>query len=299
MGRSAPIKEPEFDPALVDIRHILNLGFVIQEATKDGRTKSGWYASNLGYCLRRQFFERAGVPGVRDPLPKRQLWLGRTVEASMIARMRHAGILLADNVHLVDDEHECSGYVDFIWGGMPWDYLEYEEGEISESWAKYLQTYREQLRSTYKDQVPFPVTAVELKTAKQYSAEKMVSEGPQFTHKMQAAFYEYVARNHPDQLPDDIDAIDRFQIVVIAKEDAKMLVFDVLETHVQQVEERLEALAEAWPDKIPPCTCGTNISWERNYCPYRHGDACCPESYISEASAEYWEIGKEDSDGEG
>ncbi len=289
MGRSAPIREPEFDPALVDLRHILDIGLVVQEATRESRTRTGWFASNLGYCLRRQFFERAGVPTRKETQPKRQLWVGRSLEASLISRLRLAGLLVSDQLHLVDEAHECSGYLDFVWGGEPYDYLEYEEGEVSEQWINFIQTYRERIRDTYSEQMPLPNTAVELKTAAQYSAEKMFNEGPMYHHKMQGGFYRVVAEDSPEQLPENI-TIDRFQLVILAKSDAKMLVFDILDSHVEQVRDRLEELTDLWPEKVPPCTCGRNMKWERDYCPYKYGESCCNENLLLEAPTEYWAL---------
>lgn len=289
MARSAPIKEPGFDPDLHDIRHVLDIGLKVQDETRNGRTQSGWYASGLGYCLRRQFLERAGVPSKKDPYPPRQQWVGRTLEASLIARLRHANLLLADNVHLVYEEMDCSGYVDFIWGGTPdADPIdEYEEGEISPQWLNYLAGYRAELREFFEGRLPVPPTGVELKTANQWSAEKMFTEGPQFTHKMQAAFYKVVATEFPEQLP---VIPERWQIVVLAKSDAKMIVFDVLDSHVEQAYERLSQLNEAWPTDIPPCTCGKQMKWERDYCPYKSGDSCCLPAAILEAPEDYWTL---------
>lgn len=289
MGKSAPIREPEFDPELRDIRHVLDIGLKVQDETREDRTSSRWYASALGYCLRRQFLERAGVPTKKDPYPPRQQWVGRTLEASLIARLRHANLLLADNVHLIHPAFDASGYVDFIWGGTPDTdpSTEYEEGEISPTWLNYLSGYREALRTFFDGQLPIPPTGVELKTANQWSAEKMFTEGPQFTHKMQAAFYKLVAQDDPDQLP---VIPERWQIVVLAKSDAKMIVFDVLDAHVDEAIRRLELLDQAWPTDLPPCTCGRTMKWERDYCPYKQGDSCCLSAAILEAPESYWSL---------
>jgi hypothetical protein len=289
VARSTPIREPEFDPELADLRHVLDIGLLAQENTRESRTRTGWYASNLGYCLRRQFLERAGVPTRKESQPKRQLWVGRSLEASLISRLRLAGLLISDQLHLVDEERSCSGYLDFVWGGEPYDYLEYEEGEVSAQWSNFIQTYRDEIRALYKAQMPLPNTAVELKTAAQYSAEKMASEGPMFHHKMQGAFYRIVAEAYPEQLPEGV-SIDRFQLVILAKSDAKMLVFPILDVHVEQANERLDELTSYWPDTVPPCTCGRTIKWERDYCPYKAGESCCNENLLLDAPPEYWAL---------
>lgn len=219
----------------------------------------------------------------------RVMWLGRVVEHAMIARVRHSGLLLFEQLHLVSEENEVSGYVDFGFGGLPVPEA-YEEGEISEEWLAYLNGYKASIAESYRE--PIPVTAVELKTAAQYSAEKMFTEGPQFTHKMQAALYRAITEDDPTQLPEGVEQIERFQIAVFAKNTAHMLVFPILDTHVEQVRDRLGELNGYWPETIPPCTCGKtpNMGWEKDYCAYKSGSSCCATSAILDAPEEYWAL---------
>lgn len=289
MTKPAPIVEPDFDPATGDIRHILDIGLLAQKETKPEKVPTGWYASSLGKCLRSQFFARAGVPPTQPIRNPRTLWVGSVLEHAIIARLRHSGLLRAEQVHLVSEEHHASGYLDFIYGGFPVE-DDIEEG-WSPEWADYVREYRERIRRSYPNGVP--MTAVELKSAAQYSAEKMQSEGPRFDHQMQGGFYEVAVEEDPTQLPEGIDKLDRFQIVVIAKSDAKMLVFDILESHKLKVLGRLDELNEAWPLEYPACTCGRVMSWEKTYCNYRVGSSCCDERELLNASPAFWQAYEE------
>ena len=285
MAKPAPIREPDFDPVLGDIRHIIDIGTRVKQETREPKTATGWYASSLGYCLRRQFLERAGVPSTRDDMPARTLWLGDVIEHAIIARIRQSGLLIAEQVHIVTEEHQASGYLDFIFGGVPYDE---EPGEVSEQWARYLRTYKDRVREAYPDGVP--ITGVECKSAAQYSAEKMFSEGPAFHHAMQAAFYDVFGKESSDW-PENVPHPDRYQLLVVAKSDAKMLVNDVLETHRLRLRARLDELNECWPTQIPECSCGKQMSWEKTYCKYRTEDGrCCDIGLIEQAPADFWDL---------
>ena len=287
MAKPAPIREPEFDPVMGDIRHIFDIGTRVKQETREPKVATGWYASSLGYCLRRQFFERAGVPSTRDDMPARTLWLGEVIEYAIINRIRQSGLLIAEQVHVVSEEYEASGYLDFIFGGTP---LIEDPGEVSEQWARYLNTYKERVREAYPDGVP--ITGVECKSAAQYSAEKMFSEGPAFHHAMQFTFYEMFAAKTPDW-PATVPVPERFQLLVVAKSDAKMLVSDSMESYRLRLMARLEELKECWPTQIPECSCGKQMSWEKTYCKYRdpnETDRCCDIGLIEQAPAEFWDL---------
>lgn len=297
MARSITVRE-EFDPATGDIRHLLDMGLRIERETAPPRTSNRWSASHLGYCLRRQFFERAGVPStVTGDDPSRIFWIGNQLEWGVTNRLRHAGLLVADQIHVVSEEHSISGYIDLIYGGVPTDDDPAAVADYSPAWRDYLRTYKERVREEYPDGVP--ITAVELKSASEYSVEKQYQEGPQFHNTMQGATYKLAERL--GLLPENIPAIERFQLAVIAKSSAKILVFDILESHVEKALARLDELNDAWPLELPPCSCGQTMGWEPRYCPYRNegnprGDSCCDQMLIHKgpkgpgASEEFWKL---------
>lgn len=291
MAQPPKIREPEFDPARFDIRHVLDVGLQAKRSTKPGRTKSGWTAGNLGYCLRRQFLDRAGVE-VPEDYPLRTFWIGDLIHSGYQNMMANAGILIAEELHLVDDELNLSGYVDMIWGGLVPDGLLPDEQDYSTSWQDFLLAYRGELRTHWPE--GFPITGDELKSANDYSARKMVSEGPSFHHLMQAASYGLILDRDPDQFE---AVIDRWRLSIIDKSDGLMNVFEVRESHTQRALERVEALNQYWGIReLPPCTCGAEVVWEKNYCKYAtKRDAsgkvseCCSGYLIEKATSDdFW-----------
>lgn len=278
----------EFDPATGDIRHILDLGLQTERETKGPKVQTGWYASHIGYCLRRQFFERAGVPStVTGDDPRRVFWVGTQLEWGLINRVRQSGLLIGDQVHVVSKEHHVSGYVDFVYGGKPRPDDPADIADYSPEWQSYLKTYKAKVRKAWPKGVP--VTAVELKSASEFSVEKQFTDGPQFHNTMQGGIYKLAQRDglYPDGFPE----IERFQLAVIAKSSAKMLVFDILESHVEKALARLDELNDAWPLELPACTCGVTMGWEANYCPYRtDSGGCCGDGLIQGATEEFWKL---------
>lgn len=284
MAQPPKITEPPFDPARFDIRHIIDLGLQAKRETKTPRTSNRWTAGSLGYCLRRQFLDRAGVP-VEEDLPLRTFWIGDLIHDGYQRMMYNAGILLAEELHLVDEDLDLSGYVDMIWGGpIPIGLLPHEQHH-KEPWQDFLIRYRDEARTHWPEGLP--VTGDELKSANDYSARKMVSEGPSFHHLMQAASYGLILDRDPSQF---VTQVERWRLSIIDKSDGKMVVFEVREAHTQRALERVEKLNAYWKAReLPPCTCGVEISWEKNYCKYRDGDGCCDPHLVEKAtSEEFW-----------
>lgn len=291
MALPPKIVEPAFDPARFDIRHVLDIGLAAKRSTSPPRTRSGWTSGNLGYCLRRQMFDRAEVPVV-ESLPYRTFWIGDLIHDGYQRMMRNAGLLIREEAHLVDEELNLSGYVDMVWGGLIPEGLSEDEEEYRQPWQDFLLDYRAELRQRYPEAVDvgFPVTGDELKSANDFGARKMQSEGPQFTHLMQAASYWLMADRNPTQLE---ATVDRWRLSIIDKSDGLMNVFEVRESHVAQAEERVGELNDLWSSRtVPPCTCGQKLNWEIKYCKYGDGTekGCCEHGLIEKAeSAEFWE----------
>jgi len=287
------IIEPEFDPALYDLRHVIDTGLRAKRDTLPSYTPKGWRSSSLGYCPRRQFYERAAVPKPDDGfLASRTLWLGDMIHHGVQQMFRNSGLLIVEELALEDPDLHVQGHVDMVWGGViPPELLPGEEG-YSPKWQAFLLKYRADLLNLYGWERGFPITGTELKSAAQYSAEKMYAEGPQFHHVMQTASYKLMADRHREQLPDVLrkSGVDRWEIGVLAKSDLAMPRFDISATHVERVLERIEGLNAAWDAReVPECRCGKDISWEANYCAYKDGGGCCGSGLIEFAtSEEFW-----------
>lgn len=285
MALPPKITEPAMDAALFDIRHVIDIGLQAKRGTKPPRTSSRWTAGNLGYCLRRQFLDRAGVE-VAEEFPLRTFWIGDLIHEGYQQMMRNAGILIAEELHLVDEELDLSGYVDMVWGGLIPEGLFDHEQEYKKPWQDFLVQYRHALSINWPE--GFPVTGDELKSSNDYAARKMVSEGPNFHHLMQAATYGLILDRNPDQL---VPTVDRWRLSIIDKSDGLMNVFEVRPGHTERALERVNELNDHWKRReLPPCTCGTQMVWEKNYCKFKDGDGCCDPHLVEKAtSVEFWE----------
>lgn len=304
-SKPSVVREPTFDPDAFDIRHVIDIGLAAKRETRPPRTSDRWAAGSLGYCPRRQFLERAGVPRIEkddDGKRNRVFWLGDIVEESFLRQLTQSGLLIASQVHLVDEELQVSGYIDAIWGGIVPLGITDAEADYTPEWQAYLTEYRYRLKMLY-DNRPFPITVTEIKSANQYSAERMFTEGPSQTHAFQAGCYGVMWDNlaAAGELPEGLSwlNIERIQIAVLAKGDLTMPVFDVLSSHKRRVLERLELLNEAWESReLPACECKGGPLFggkEFKYCAYGDGETCCARSLIEQAtSPAFWEEGGEE-----
>lgn len=293
--RNEPIQEPSFAPERHDIRHVLDIGLDARRGVMGMPKSKGFRASSLGYCLRRQVFERAGVerPGP-DDMGLRTLWLGDLIHGGFQRMMRDSGLLISEEFTLEDPTSDTTGHVDMIWGGEPHPLPSDAHERLGTFTVDFITAYRDQLKFLYGDW--FPVTLAELKSAAQYSAEKAYTDGPSFHHVIQAGWYRGAAERHPERLPDVVlesehGLIERFQLVMIAKNDLRMPVFDILPSHATRAMDRADEVFDYWTDDrapVPPCTCGADLSWEPRYCKYRDPNSpasnprCCGDTLIEE-----------------
>lgn len=282
MARTAKIREPDPTPEAHDLRHVLDIGLQAKAATISHAPATSWYSSSLGYCMRRQFFDRLGVPKDQSYRSSRTLWLGDIIHHGVQQMLWRSGLMLAEELSLVDDELQIHGRLDALWGGEVRVGLFENEEDYSPDWKRFLVAYRETLKMFYGDR--FPITGTEFKSANQYSAERSFTEGMQLHHKMQIGSYDLMVQRNPSLLDEviDVDHVDRWQLVMLAKSDLKMPIFDSLPILAEKAHERLVDLNTFWDAQItPPCTCGQDISWERNYCPYQNDiGECCDLAYL-------------------
>jgi hypothetical protein len=117
---------------------------------------------------------------------------------------------------------------------------------------------------------------------------------------MQVASYALMYEHADTVLPENLvpifeqRPIEKWDLLVIAKEDAGMLRFAVQDHHIDEVAARIAELNSWWERReVPPCTCGQKISWEVGYCAYGEGPRpftkCCNGALIELAtSEEFW-----------
>src|SRR6476659_5964620 len=137
MAQPPKIVEPALDPALFDIRHVVDVALQTKAATRPVRTNKGWTAGSLGYCLRRQFYDRADIP-TKDDYPLRTFWVGDLIAGGLSNIVDNAGLLILSELHLIDPDLDLSGYVDMIWGGLVPDGLREGEEDFNPKWQDYL-----------------------------------------------------------------------------------------------------------------------------------------------------------------
>lgn len=278
---AASIIEPDYDPANPSFRQVLDVGLSLEKNTVGAYGDLGYFrASSMGYCLRRQVYDRAGLVRTKadDAKGLRTLSLGNVYHYWLQKRLTLGGLMLQDELEMVDPYGGVSGHVDAVWGGLV--NLMLSESEV-ERWSPRYQEWVGQYRRALSDLWPagVPVTATEFKSAADYSIKKMYEEGPSFQHKHQVGTYWWL-RNQlllsdetdPD-LRELLGMIERFMLTIVGKGDMSMIEFELRPDQAEQTAERIARLLGFWKDaKLPPCSCGKDLSWEPRYCAYRDPD---------------------------
>jgi len=267
------------------------LGHMDPPVGENGRPH--WRASMNGYCLRRQYMWRQGVPDTRAETEEqcidkeRRFAAGNRVERELVDAIELAGVLIARQVSLSDPELHVTGSADVLWGGA----VQRELPDRSKWWdPDYTWAIRElRARADRLVGVPLPLTLTEIKSTHSYAVRKMYKEGPRFDFRCQAGTYWLMASDHPEQLPSG--GLDRVEIAVVGRDAVKPLIFGVTRRDVDLARSRLEALNKAWDErKPPPCTCGqeAGMSWEQGYCPYLDPEdpsRCCGMGLLDRLTA--------------
>jgi hypothetical protein len=242
-----------------------------------------WRPSSLGYCMRRQFLWRSGVPETRvdeDTTEReRKFAWGRDIENHVRERMFRAGLLIESSVEVVDETLAVRGQIDFVWGGVVANDLPERADRWSAPYRWAILTIRERVAAELDG--PLPITGTELKSTTGYSVSKMVKEGPRFDYRVQAGVYFALAQRHPEQFT---VPLDQFEIVVVGRDAVRPIRFGATQEDVDLALERVDALNTAWEAQwAPPCTCGQTegLGWEQKYCPYATGeDECCGDTLL-------------------
>ena len=176
------------------------------------RTTDYWTASGIGYCLRRQYLDRlsAEVTNAPDHKALRAMAMGDDVHAHVKGAWQRAGMLTAEEVRLVDDELQLSGYLDAIVGGWPRPVDDEPPAVLagfSSQWLKFLTEYRRRLTERLRlaeaggDSSAAGNIAIEWKSCKEYSMQAMFSKGPSAHHMLQLAAYSLIANVIPSSSP--------------------------------------------------------------------------------------------------
>jgi hypothetical protein len=255
---------------------------------EDGNTpRAHFRASMLGRCMVAHLTWRAGVPSPRviDAESRQRMDAGNTYEDGVRIRLDRMGLLLGKQIPLSDDQLDVTGTVDLIWGGavqeVPWWWPIYRDP----LWVDFVRF----LRGRVADAGARPVTITEVKSIGGYGFRNASKDG-RWDHQLQLAAYYLLATRHPEDLPGPDP--DRYEILLINRDNGAHRPIPLVRARVDEAEERLGALREAWTTgKWPECSCETsfeNLGWlESKYCSYPNedGDGCCGSTLLSRLEA--------------
>lgn len=227
----------------------------------------GWRASQLGTCLQAQIRERYGEPATRriDAATRRAFAWGDHIEDFYRTIHQRAGVVVATQVPLRDEELDLSGHVDLVLRFPPASVDEIPlqlRQTWSEDWLEWLRYLRDRVQALGGQ----GCVAVEVKSTHSRSLPYLLREGARFAHEVQVGAYMLMARRHPDQLP---CRVDRWRIDYLGKDSVGVVSIPVLPRAAEIAHDRVASLnryvAEEREPADVPCSCE---GWEVEYCRY-------------------------------
>jgi len=251
------------------------------------RPRDYFSCSSLGRCMRFQILQRAGFPKHElDDGARSRMDIGSQLHYLYSQRVAHFGLRLAREVAITDTDLELSGHIDLIWGGPIQEVPEEWRIVRKPDWIFFLQELRRRAAERFGD--PAPVTVDELKTVAGGSFKHMPADG--YPHyRNQLAGYRLLALAHPDALGlPQPKIVDRWQLVVFNREGGGSREIPMRQAWVDEAQERLGTLREAWrTGSWPNCTCGATegIRWEAKLCDYPGPSGCCQQSLLERLEA--------------
>lgn len=267
----------------LDIPRLLDLYNEVWDAEHPYVRKPGrWIASSLGYCARRNVFERGGL--ARAPIDAKTLrtfaW-GRFLHTQIRNVLDEFGVLVNEEIELDDAELQVVGHGDAIVGGQPL------VPDLSEVFPRALYDALKEIFG----QPPYPFAWHEYKSVNSKGMQRLYNEARKAEadgrpvegyhhHQIQLATYHLLAHRNPEQVVSKdgllVEMPELWQIVCVGKDAWGVQTFDVNEKNVEEAHERILWLNDHWKDEqLPPCECET---WMRSYCAFPDGEGgCCPE----------------------
>lgn len=257
-----------------------------------GHTLTGWRSSSLGYCPRRQTYDRLGLKGYSDFDAKtlRTFSYGDTIHDWLKRIFRNSGLLIEEEGKLADDERSLKGHYDMLVGGPPQDIEEAQRERWSPWWTEWIDTYRASLAESFADP-----TLAEIKSINPRAFKFLKKDGPKRAHQLQLGSYFSMVNNDPSLVPVEPTA---GRLIYIGKDnDAPILDFTYEEAWTDEADAVVQDLNTYWDAReVPPCTCA---GWEVGYCRYLlpesrdfrgkakkdvvGGDDCCPPDLYESA----------------
>jgi len=215
-----------------------------------------WSASSAGYCMRKNIFDRLGVPEVNpDPRKYRVFEVGHIVHEFMQRITKEAGLSIAQEVELIDDDLMVKGHFD--------DLIKVDDSLI-------LYDYKSVSSQSFK-----------------YKKDKMGDY-----HTMQLGTYMYMLRKKEDRWLGPaypaIQTLDESRILNISKDDLRMSEVQLMWS--PDLEKRVvgywKTLNGYWNNKkMPACTCESmdgGFMSKPQYNPYFYDGEPCSLKYYKE-----------------
>ena len=267
-----------------------------------------WSASSAGYCMRKNIFERLGVPHVEKDSDERTT---RVFEAGHIFHefiqriTKDSGLSIAQELELLDEDLKIKGHFDDLVligrAVCPKDGLEYPnctktvvyhntKGKPTE--PHYLHEHEGACTPEFAQKL----ILYDYKTA--HSRWFEYAKGRPMSHynRMQLATYMYLIKNatDPDLVPllEDVPNLDESRILKISKDDLRL--HEIVLNWTPDLEKEIvgywRTLNGYWEKKtIPKCTCadyeknsktGVGFMADPKYNPYYYnGEPCSIDLY--------------------
>lgn len=266
---------------IVDAYLLARRGF---HAAGQGHTLTGWRASSLGYCPRRQMYERLGLekPEV-DARVLRTFAYGDMIHDWIKGIYRRTGLLLAEEGSLEWPERSLRGHYDVLLAGTPAPVEEIPEeirADWSPEWIAWLGQMREEMRAALGPDEA--VVLGEIKSMHSRAIKYAYEQGPQKAHTYQVGAYWLMLQQDPTQVP---AVPTTARLIYVGKDSGGILEFGIQSEWVERAYERLLLLNGAWDAwDLPPCICGDEGELPRKYCGYYNEQAktCCDPGLMPE-----------------
>ena len=259
--------------------------FLLEEAKKTRDYGEYWSASSAGYCMRKNIFDRLGLPhtGEDDPRKQRVFTAGHIFHDWIQELTRKAGVSVAQEVELQDEELMIRGHFD--------DLIAIEYGDDKPATHLILYDYK-------------------TVNSRSFMWAKKNDNTMSHYHKMQLLTYMYILRKHPTQIeghgfvPDSIfDLLHKpefieARILKIEKDALMMMEQQLLWTAdlEKEVVGYWKTLNGYWSKKlVPKCTCedyeGGFMAKEK-FNPFYYQDEPCSTKWLAKHKelAEVWKV---------
>lgn len=243
------------------------------------RAKDRWICSSIGYCLRRQQYERSGVlKGDIDLKTLRTFAWGRYLHNQVRRMFDDMGVLITEEHTYDSPELQFSGHIDAIVGGGFTDLAE----------DPAIRRFQQGARELYQERMgppPYPVTGVEIKSASSNAMKKLYREKKPYRHQLLQLGGYFVLNEQTPYAPEIAD----WRLLTVGKDYWGLFSWPLTQEAVAEVESRVEALNTLWSREIlAPCECGTGDHLPPKYCAYFDPttDTCCNEALASQIT---WE----------